>query len=160
MTIRQMQPGDIPVVMEVDRLSFSLPWPERSFAFELGNQPVSHLLVADVDGDGERRLVGFIGFWLIVDEAHISTLAVHPAWRARGIGSDLLRAALRRAIEHGAQMATLEVRASNAIAISMYARHGFSVVGRRVRYYRDNDEDAILMTSTNLPAAAGKGRDA
>jgi ribosomal-protein-alanine N-acetyltransferase len=160
-TIRLMQAGDIPAVMDIDRLSFSLPWPERSYAFELGNQPVSHLLVAEAESEEGRQLVGYVGFWLIVDEAHISTLAVRPGWRGQGIGSGLLCAALQRAMDHGAEMATLEVRASNAMAIEMYTRHGFGVVGRRLHYYRDNDEDALLMTTTDLRAAVEyrEGRD-
>ncbi|MEW6566763.1 MAG: ribosomal protein S18-alanine N-acetyltransferase [Chloroflexota bacterium] len=148
--IRPMTLDDLPDVLQIDRLSFPLPWPERSYRFELTENPSSTLLVATRLEDGQTRIAGYIGFWLIIDEAHISTLAVHPRFRRLGIGSDLLDAALDRAARQGADVVTLEVRVSNQAAVNLYHRFGFKVVGRREKYYRDNDEDALLMTLTGL----------
>jgi ribosomal-protein-alanine N-acetyltransferase len=99
-------------------------------------------------------IVGFSGYWLVVDEAHISTFAVHPGWRRQGIGQALLREVLRQAVLQGATSATLEVRVSNLAAQQLYANHGFVPVGRRRGYYRDNNEDALLMTTYSLKPAA------
>jgi ribosomal-protein-alanine N-acetyltransferase len=148
--IRAMTLEDLPAVMDIDRLSFPLPWPERSFRYELLENSASHMLVAAEPAPGGSRPIGFIGFWQIVDEAHISTLAVHPDHRRGGLGADLLAAALDLAIQLGADMATLEVRVSNEAAVNLYHKFGFRVVGRRARYYRDNDEDALLMTVRDL----------
>jgi len=153
--IRPMTLDDLPQVLEIDRLSFPIPWPERSYRFELSENPSSTLLVATRKEAGCTRLAGYIGFWLIVDEAHISTLAVHPRFRRQGIGSGLLEAALEQAAGKGADFATLEVRVSNQVAIDLYRRFGFHVVGRRAKYYRDNDEDALLMTLTGLRERLG-----
>ncbi len=147
MTIREMRLGDLPTVLAIDRQSFSMPWSERSYRFELLENPAAHLLVAQ---DDEGTVVGYVGFWLIVDEAHISTLAVHPERRRQGIGERLLRAALTWAAALGADLATLEVRASNHAAQALYDKHGFLVVGRRKNYYRDDGEDALLMTLEGL----------
>jgi ribosomal-protein-alanine N-acetyltransferase len=141
---------DLPAVMEIDRLSFALPWPERSFRFELTGNDASHLIVAEASWNGAERVVGFLGYWLLVDEMHISTLAVHPEMRGHGIGERLLRAGLEQAWIQGADLSTLEVRPSNGAAIALYAKYGYEQVGRRRRYYQDNDEDALLMTRTGL----------
>lgn len=148
--IRPMTLDDLPEVLEIDRLSFALPWPERSYRFELSENSSSTLLVATRQEAGQTSLAGYVGYWLVVDEVHISTLAVHPRFRRQGIGSQLLAAALERAVRQGADFATLEVRVSNQAAIDLYHRFGFHVVGRRAKYYRDNDEDALLMTLTGL----------
>ncbi len=153
--IRPMTLDDLPQVLEIDRLSFPIPWPERSYRFELSENPSSTLLVATRQEAGRTSLAGYIGYWLIVDEVHISTLAVHPRFRRQGIGSELLEAALERAARKGADFATLEVRVSNQAAIDLYHRFGFHVVGRRAKYYRDNDEDALLMTLTGLRGRLG-----
>ncbi len=153
---------DLPAVLEIDRMSFPIPWPERSYRFELTENPASQLLVTIVGGQSGPRLVGYIGFWLIVDEAHISTLAVHPDYRRLGIAEELLEAGLERGARMGADMATLEVRVSNTAAVNLYRKHGFQIVGRRAKYYRDNDEDALLMTLSGLrrrrAKAGGGGR--
>ena len=148
--VRPMTLDDLPAVMEIDRLSFSLPWPERSFRFELTGNDASHLLVAEMPVGGEARIAGFLGYWLLVDEMHISTLAVHPEMRGRGIGELLLQAGLEQAWIQGADMSTLEVRPSNKAAIALYSKYGFDLVGRRRKYYQDNNEDALLMTLTGL----------
>lgn len=153
---------DLPAVMEIDRLSFSLPWPERSFRFELTGNDASHLLVAEMPVGGEARIAGFLGYWLLVDEMHISTLAVHPEMRGRGIGELLLQAGLEQAWIQGADMSTLEVRPSNRAAIALYSKYGFELVGRRRKYYQDNNEDAVLMTLTGLSGwrtSAGGGEE-
>lgn len=137
---------DIPSVRSIDRVSFALPWPESSYQYELTGNRVSHMLVAQAEPASGPAVAGYIGFWLIVDEAHISTLAVHPDWRGRGVGRLLLRCALNLAVASGARLATLEVRHSNLAAIQLYHEFGFNVVGRRPRYYKDNNEDALLMT--------------
>lgn len=139
--IRKMTLEDVPVVVQLDQMSFSLPWPERSFRFELTDNPASRCRVAEVDG----RVVGMIVAWLLVDEMHIATIATHPEYRRHGIGSKLLTDILLYGIEEGAESSFLEVRESNLAAQEMYRKFGYEVAGRRKRYYRDNDEDAILM---------------
>jgi [ribosomal protein S18]-alanine N-acetyltransferase len=147
-TFRKMTVEDIPAVIELDQKSFSLPWPERSFRFELTDNPASRCWVADLDG----KVVGMIVVWLIVDEAHVATLATHPDYRRQGIGKRLLAHALRHMIQDGARSSFLEVRESNRAAQEMYRKLGYEITGRRRRYYRDNDEDAILMNLESLNA--------
>lgn len=141
-TIRKMTLEDIPAVIDLDQKSFSLPWPERSFRFEVSDNPASRSWVAEQDG----KMVGMIVVWLIVDEAHVATIATHPDFRRRGVGKSLLAHALRHLIEEGAQTSFLEVRASNLAAQEMYRKFGYEETGRRWHYYNDNGEDAILMT--------------
>lgn len=144
--IRRMTLDDLAVVVQLDRISFSLPWPERSFRFELTDNPASRCWVAVLD----RRIVGMVVAWLLVDEVHIATIATHPDFRRQGIGGRLLAHTLRRAMEEGARSSFLEVRESNRVAQEMYRRFGFEATGRKRRYYRDNDEDAILMSLGTL----------
>jgi ribosomal-protein-alanine N-acetyltransferase len=146
-----MRLSDIPRVHEIDRLSFSLPWPERSFTFELTENPAAIALVAEIHTDaGLPVLIGMSVVWIIVDEAHIATIAVHPDYRGRGYGKSLLAESLRQSFRRGAISATLEVRESNLLAQQLYLKFGFTIVGRRARYYTDNYEDAILMTVNGL----------
>jgi ribosomal-protein-alanine N-acetyltransferase len=138
---------DVPAAHEIDKSSFTLPWPERSLRFEVSNNPVARCWVAELDG----RVVGMLVLWMIIDEAHIATLAIHPDFRRQGIAEQLLVTALEKANEEGAQSALLEVRAGNEAAQALYQKYGFEVVGRRERYYKDNNEDAVLMTLKRLP---------
>lgn len=148
--IRGMTVSDIPAVVAIDRASFPLPWSEASFRSELTSNEAAHLLVAELAEDRLTHIAGYAGYWLVVDEAHLSTLAVHPERRRRGIGRRLLVEAMLQAASQGADMMTLEVRSSNEEARRLYIRHGFEIVGRRPRYYKDNHEDAVLMTRWNL----------
>jgi len=129
-------------VHEIDLLSFSMPWPERSFRFEVTSNPAARCWVAEAEG----RIVGMIVVWMIVDEAHIATIATHPDFRRQGIGDELLTHALVSALSEGAVKSLLEVRVSNEAAQRMYRRFGYVEDGRRPRYYKDNHEDAILMS--------------
>jgi ribosomal-protein-alanine N-acetyltransferase len=144
--IRKMTLDDVPAVVDLDQKSFSLPWPERSFRFELTDNPASRCWVAEVD----RKVVGMIVVWLIVDEAHVATIATHPDFRRKGIAKRLLSHALRKLIEQGARSSFLEVRESNLAAQELYRKFGYEETGRRRRYYKDNDEDAILMNLSSL----------
>jgi ribosomal-protein-alanine N-acetyltransferase len=139
--IRRMTLEDVPAVHEIDLLSFSLPWPEHSFRFELTENPVTRGWVAEVDG----KIIAMLVLWFIIDEAHIATIAVHPNFRRQGIGEQILLHALRDVQDEGAQRAFLEVRAGNLAAQAMYKKYGFEVTGVRRRYYKDNNEDALLM---------------
>lgn len=156
--VRPMTLDDLPSVLEIDRLSFALPWPERSFRFELTENDAAHLVVAAMAWGGGARVVGYLGYWLLVDEMHISTLAVHPDVRGQGIGERLLLAGLEHARRQGAELSTLEVRPSNSAALALYRKHGYDLVGRRRAYYRDNQEDALLMTLTGLSAGRTRSR--
>ena len=140
--IRKMTLEDIPAVIQLDHVSFSLPWPERSFRFEVTDNPASRCWVAEID----RRIAGMVVAWLFVNEVHIATIATHPDFRRMGIGSRLLSHTLLQALEEGARSSFLEVRESNLAAQELYRRFGYEEAGRRRRYYRDNDEDAILMS--------------
>lgn len=152
--IRPMVLQDVPQVVAVDRLSFALPWSEKSYRFEVLENDASLLWVAETACPNEPPLVvGMIVVWLVVDEAHVATIAVHPAYRGIGLARRLLAAALRQAIPLGARLATLEVRRSNTVAQALYQRFGFQVVGKRAHYYNDNGEDALIMTVDRLDQA-------
>lgn len=164
---------DLPDVVAIDRLSFSLPWPSNSYRFELTQNEASHCWVAVLDSDATARrtpstdtpdkpapstqtiglpgkVVAIVVIWLIEDEAHVATIAVHPDFRGRGLGRHILLAALHDAARRGAAMATLEVRESNRPAINLYQQLGFEIVGRRPRYYQDTHEDALIMTAERI----------
>lgn len=149
--IRAMQIGDLEQVQAIDRQSFSMPWPPSAYRHELTENPAAYLWVAEAwESTGNCKVVGMIVLWLILDEAHIATLAIHPDYRRAGIGTRLLRIALDDAIRKGAKQALLEVRAGNSGAQELYQKFGFEVVHRRPRYYKDNHEDALLMNLTGL----------
>jgi [ribosomal protein S18]-alanine N-acetyltransferase len=144
---RPMNLEDIPRVHEIDLQSFSLPWPEKSFIFELTENPSSLSLVLEIVApDHPLVVIGMSVVWIIVEQAHIATIAIHPEFRGLGYGRSLLAETLRQSIQRDAHMATLEVRESNLIAQQLYGSFGFIMIGRRAHYYRDNDEDAIMMT--------------
>jgi [ribosomal protein S18]-alanine N-acetyltransferase len=139
--IRRMTLQDVSEVHEIDVLSFSLPWPERSFRFELTENPIARAWVAEVDD----RVAAMLVLWFIINEAHVATIAVHPHFRRQGIGEQILLCALRSVKAEGAERAFLEVRAGNQAAQTMYKKYGFEVAGVRRGYYKDNNEDALLM---------------
>jgi ribosomal-protein-alanine N-acetyltransferase len=141
--VRQMLLSDIASVVAIDKQSFSLPWPETSYRYELQSNAASRSFVAE---GAEHEVVAMIVCWLILDELHIATIATRPEHRHEGIGSQILIAALKEAQAAGARRAFLEVRAGNEVARAMYGKFGFVESGRRAAYYRDNGEDAILMT--------------
>jgi ribosomal-protein-alanine N-acetyltransferase len=124
-----------------------MPWPERSFHYELTENPAGRQWVAEIiTPDGQSLIVGMIVIWLIVDEVHIGTIAVLPDYRHQGIGQRLIAQALMEGYHSGAVQAMLEVRQNNTSAQELYRKFGFVVVGVRPHYYRDNQEDALLMT--------------
>ncbi len=138
---------DIPRVHEIDMQSFSLPWPEKSYRFELTENPSTLALVAVLPAESNSTLViGMSVVWIIMDEAHIATIAIDPDYRGNGYGKSLLAESLRQSIQRGASLATLEVRENNLSAQHLYKEFGFDIAGRRIRYYKDNNEDAIIMT--------------
>ncbi len=160
--VEPMGLNDLDQLMEIEKVSFSAPWSVRAYRFELTqNEHSTFLVVRPRHQIGERPsrwrswlrrplrgpVLGYAGFWLLVDEAHIATIAVHPEWRGRGLGELLLLSLLEQAIQRGAQRATLEVRLSNQAAQRLYRKYNFEVVALRPRYYADNNEDAYLMAT-------------
>lgn len=141
-----MRAEDIPQVAVLDHLSFADPWPQGSFEYELKASNYSLCLVAeDPDANEGQTIVGALVIWLIVDEAHIATIAVHPNYRHRGIGRRLLAEGLLQAAERGAVKSLLEVRSGNAEALHLYYGFGYKAVGLRPNYYQAEQEDALLL---------------
>ena len=156
LTIGPMERGDIDRVVEIERQSFPTCWRPDAYARELAN-PSARYLVAKLGGE----VVGYAGMWAILDEAHITTLAIAPERRGRGIGERLLVALLEAAECAGVKVATLEVRESNAIARRLYNKYGFEPVAYMPGYYSDTGEDAVVMWLKPLrllvpPAANGE----
>lgn len=139
--VRPMRQEDLTAVSDIDALCFEEPWPPRSFAYEL-TTTYSVCLVAE---GGDKQILGAIVVWVIVDEAHIATIAVHPDHQNQGVGAVLLAEGLIRAAERGAVMSMLEVRVSNQPALALYYRFGYHLVGVREKYYQNNNEDALLL---------------
>jgi len=152
--IEPMTFDDIPTVHAIERSSFTVPWPDEAYRNELLTNRLASYVVAR-SGD---EVIGFAGLWVMVDEAHITTFAVHPGWRRRGIGERLLLALLDLAVARRAREATLEVRLSNMPARRLYEKYGFRPVGIRPRYYSDNGEDALIMTTDTLASTGMRER--
>jgi ribosomal-protein-alanine N-acetyltransferase len=138
-----MRLEDLEEVQRIEEASFSTPWPPNAYRSELMTNRLASYLVARIEG----RIVAYGGMWLMVDEAHITTFAVHPAWRRQRIGERLLIAFFDLARDRHARELTLEVRLSNLGARRLYEKYGFRPVGLRPRYYSDNNEDALIMTT-------------
>ena len=128
-------------LMEVERLSFDDPWSRETFEYELRTNNLAHYVVA-LD---QQKVIGYGGMWAVLNEAHITNIAVHPLYRKQGVGKRILNSILLRSISMGITDLTLEVRVSNQGAIGLYESYGFEVEGRRKGYYQDNGEDALIM---------------
>ncbi len=137
---------DLPAIQVIERAAFSAPWPANAYKTELETNKLAHYLVVRV-GD---EIAGFAGLWLMVDEAHVTTFAIAPAWRRNHLAERLLVATFDIALDRRATEATLEVRLSNLAARRLYEKFGFRPVGIRPRYYSDNNEDALIMTTEPL----------
>lgn len=159
LTFCPMQVEHLGQVLAIEKQSFSNPWSQFAFVNELLHNDYAHYLVAMQKG----KMVGYAGMWLILDEAHITNIAVAPPHRRQGIGQSILEALLSWAQSLGAASATLEVRQSNIQAQKMYEKFGFVKRGRRLRYYSDNNEDAIIMWKDHLAKtpqiSVGESRD-
>ena len=147
--IEPMRLDALDAIHRIALASFSSPWPPNAYRSELESNRLASYLVARVD----HEIVAYGGMWLMVDEAHITTFAVHPSWRRQRIGERLLLAFLDIAVDRHAHEATLEVRLSNLPARRLYEKYGFRPVGLRPRYYSDDHEDALIMTTEPLADA-------
>lgn len=164
-TIRPMEPGDVPTVVAIDQISFPTPWQALSYLYELKhprrsfyyallrpamNDPCPprqgwlYWLRGVLNISKESRVIGYVGFRFRSAEAHVSTIAVHPDWRGKGLGELLLLTAMERALEREASVVSLEMRPSNRVAQRLYRKYGFRFTGVHRGYYRDG-EDAWLM---------------
>ncbi|MGF1506909.1 MAG: ribosomal protein S18-alanine N-acetyltransferase [Chloroflexi bacterium] len=168
--LRPMRLADIEEVIVLNRLGFSLPWARSTYRYEIAKNDRSTMLVMENAAEQKPRserqpngwlqqlfgfkpaqesetgkLIGYAGFWQVLDEAHISTITVHPDWRGKNLGELMLWKMITLAIEQDANKVTLEVRVSNAVAKALYFKYGFEIVGIRHRYYRDNNENADIM---------------
>ncbi len=173
--VAPMELADVPTVSQVEQIVFTLPWSATAFDYELRHNRASEYVVLrylpwlERPGvgqvlkhglgkllkrpGGDPSLLGYGGFWLASYEAHICTLAVRPEWRGRGLGELLLVSLVERALERGATVATLEVRASNSTGLNLYRKYRFRQVATRKHYYSDNGEDAVIMTTPSLVSA-------
>ena len=187
LVVEPMELEDIPQVLEVDRESYSLPWPASAYRREIvHNRNARYIVLRRIPDEGEEpvpalepghrprlpipffrwpqkagetverpgHIVGYAGMWLMVDEAHITTIAVRADWRGRGLGELLLASLIEEATALRAHRVTLEVRVSNDTAQRLYRKYGFHQEGVRARYYSDNSEDAYIMTTNSLQSSA------
>ncbi|MDZ5712571.1 ribosomal protein S18-alanine N-acetyltransferase [Jeotgalibacillus haloalkalitolerans] len=138
---RWMTYGDIDDVLAVEMASFSAPWSREAFENEMTINQFAKYLLLEVDG----TVAGYCGLWLVMDEAHITNVAVVPELRGRKLGEKLMVKVMDMLRDEGVKMMTLEVRVSNHIAQSLYEKLGFSRGGIRKNYYSDNGEDALVM---------------
>lgn len=147
--IRFMRLKDVEQVADIEEASFARPWSRESFRQEVTRNAAARYLVAEENG----QILGYAGAWIILDESHITNIAVREDARGRGVGRKLTAELLQILSNLGAAYATLEVRESNLTAQNLYKSLGFISVGRRKRYYEDNNEDAFLMVCDRMPEA-------
>ena len=147
---RQMTLSDLDRVMEIEVKSFAVPWSRDAYLMELTQNHFAKYLVAEAADE----VVGYAGMWVIIDEAHITNIAIDPEQRGKRLGEELMRRMMALAIAHGAERMTLEVRVSNLPAQRLYEKLGFVSHGIRKGYYTDNNEDAMIMWA-ELPALGG-----
>ncbi len=142
---RRMTAADLPQVALIEQHAFPTPWSEDVFQYELNNASAV-CMVAETAADEQNKVIGIVIIWVVLDEAHVATMAVLEAYRNQKIGQRLLASALLACQARGSQLALLEVRRSNLAAQKLYQRFGFEFVGERKGYYQDTHEDALLMT--------------
>lgn len=138
---RKMTVDDVDQVYEIEKLSFTLPWTKDAFYNEMNLNDHAYYVIAET----EEGIVGYCGMWLVMDEAHVTNIAIHPKHRGKKMGGGLMQAAIDVAKAQGAVLMTLEARVSNTVAQNLYRKLGFKNGGIRKRYYTDNYEDAIVM---------------
>src|SRR4051812_40834654 len=148
-SVEPMTLADVPEVHRIEAASFPTPWPDYAFRQEIQTNRLAHYLVVRA-GD---ETVGYGGMWLMVDEAHVTTFAVLPEWRRRGGGGGLMLEMMNLAQQLNARLVKLEVPLSNHAARALYGKFGFKPVGIRPRYYSDNNEDAVIMTTPPIASA-------
>ena len=145
--IRPMQKTDVDDVIEIEKLAYgNHHWPKDSFMSELSNELAHYFSVLNENGE----LIGYCGMWRILEEAHITNIAVNPNYRRKHIGETLLKTIIDNCYKNMVKFITLEVRASNVPAISLYEKYGFKSLGTRKGYYQDNNEDALIMWTENI----------
>lgn len=144
--ISKMQESDIKEVFKISALSFHTPWTVDSLKDELNSNKYARYFVAKID----NLVIAYGGIWIIIDEAHVTNIAVHPEYRGIGIGKKILEALIDQCIIEFIPSMTLEVRISNSVAISLYKSFGFSEEGIRKKYYGDTGEDGIIMWKRNI----------
>lgn len=150
---RKMTLQDLPDIMRIEQDAFATPWSEEAFRNELTNNMFAQYMAMEYKG----RVIGYAGMWIIVDEAHITNIAILSEYRGKGLGKLLLAEAQRTASFLGAVRMTLEVRASNEVAQHLYRQFGFVNAGIRPGYYSDNNEDAIIMWADLPQTIRGEG---
>ncbi|MCS7254193.1 MAG: ribosomal protein S18-alanine N-acetyltransferase [Armatimonadota bacterium] len=148
-TVELMQMSDLDEVMELEQLCFTQPWTRGMFESDLRQSELTYYIVARL----KSRVIGYAGMWVAGGEAHITTIAVHPDFRRKGIGSRLMRTLLEEALRRGAKWAVLEVRQSNKAAQQLYKKWGFKLAGIRRHYYSNPIEDALIFKLPHIEEA-------
>ncbi|TVY08410.1 ribosomal protein S18-alanine N-acetyltransferase [Paenibacillus cremeus] len=151
---RPMRMEDIPTICQIEQESFTTPWTAGAFQNELTNNQFARYIVLECEG----IIAGYGGMWLIMEEAHVTNIAIREHYRGRKLGERLLKEMQRTSSFYGALKMTLEVRASNFVAQRLYEKLGFHSVGLRRGYYTDNKEDAIIMWADLPRTARGKAK--
>ena len=144
--IAEMVAADITAVLSIEGLSFTSSWPQNAFVNEIRDNKLAHYFVGRIDGE----IVAYGGIWVILEDSHVTTIAVHPNYRGRKLGEEMLIHLLDQAIAARASWITLEVRESNDVAQKLYRKYGFTTVSTRRGYYSDNNENALVMWAGNL----------
>jgi ribosomal-protein-alanine N-acetyltransferase len=154
LVIEPMSDGDIKDVLRIEQQSFSTTWPANAFYQELHDNKLAHYFVGRVG----KQIVAYGGIWVILEDSHVTTIAVTPAHRGRRYGEIMLLHLLDQAMSRGASWMTLEVRESNTVAQALYRKYGFTTVSTRKGYYSDNNENALVMWAGNLKSEIYKNR--
>ena len=147
--IRRMTIDDVDQVHAIESATFARPWTREDFVKEMTANSCARYLVAEMDD----KIIGFAGAWIVLDEAHVTNIAISREFRGMGYGKALTKALLQYAANLGVCYTTLEVRKSNERAQKLYQALGFEYVGTRKKYYEDNGEDALLYCCQHMPEA-------
>ena len=147
--LRPAETGDVAAIAEIEQICFATPWTEDAIYKEINSNPIAHYIIAEIEG----VVAGYVGFWQILDEGHITNVAVRPEYRGNHIGSALIAIMIEIGQSLGIKRHTLEVRSSNEPAKALYRNFDFKEAGLRKGYYEDNGEDAVIMWRDPLEPA-------